>query len=201
MKVRLLEIIPRTTLISVPPLVGNGKNSGYDSWELPLHKVAMITLTAWGILRFTSPICQSVNVLNFFDRTSRGHRSHGSRKYNNKSEIKDVSFDGPLPFVNSHLGHHDIRIKLNYLPLKRLHSLSTLTLHFTDVKSLGHRLHAIIFAISLKRLFKLPGLVDRYTENLSHIPGTRTLAFSPMHVKSTPYGGQRKNTSKLILVE
>ena len=30
----------------------------------------------------TSPGCQSVNVLNLFDRTSRRHRSHGSRKYN-----------------------------------------------------------------------------------------------------------------------
>ena len=34
----------------------------------------------------TSPGCQSVNVLNLFDRTSRRHRSHGARKYN-KHEI------------------------------------------------------------------------------------------------------------------
>ena len=39
----------------------------------------------------TSPGCQSVNVLNLFDRTSRRHRSHGSRRYN-KPEIHDVSF-------------------------------------------------------------------------------------------------------------
>ena len=30
----------------------------------------------------TSPGCQSVNVLNLFNRTSRRHRSHGSRRYN-----------------------------------------------------------------------------------------------------------------------
>ena len=47
----------------------------------------------------TSPGCQSVNVLNLFDRTSRRPRSHGSRRYN-KPEIHDVSFDGLLPFVN-----------------------------------------------------------------------------------------------------
>ena len=47
----------------------------------------------------TSPGCQSVNVLNLFDRTSRRHRSHGSRKYH-KPEIHDVSFDRLLPFVN-----------------------------------------------------------------------------------------------------
>ena len=41
----------------------------------------------------------NVNVLNLFDRTSRRHRSHGSRRYN-KPEIHNVSFDGLLPFVN-----------------------------------------------------------------------------------------------------
>ena len=35
----------------------------------------------------TSPGCESVNVLNLFDRTSRRHRGHGSRKYN-KPEIQ-----------------------------------------------------------------------------------------------------------------
>ena len=40
----------------------------------------------------TSPGCQSVNVLNLFDRTNRIPRSHGSRRYN-KPEIHDVSFD------------------------------------------------------------------------------------------------------------
>ena len=47
----------------------------------------------------TSPGCQSVNVLNLFDRTIRRHRSHGSRRYN-KREIHNVSFDCLLPFVN-----------------------------------------------------------------------------------------------------
>ena len=56
--------------------------------------------------------------------------------------------------INSHLGLRDIRIKLNSLPLKRLHSLSTLTLNFTDVGSIGHRLHGISLDISSNRLFK-----------------------------------------------
>ena len=47
----------------------------------------------------TSPGCQSVNILNLFDRTSRRHRNHGSRKYD-KPDLHDVSFDGLLPFVN-----------------------------------------------------------------------------------------------------
>ena len=51
----------------------------------------------------TSHGCQSVNVLNLFDRTSRRHRSHASRIYN-KPEIHNVSFDGLLPFVNLQLG-------------------------------------------------------------------------------------------------
>ena len=98
---------------------------------------------------------QSVNVLNLFDRTSRRHRSHGSRKYN-KPEIHDVSFDGLLPFVNLQLGLHHIRTKLYSLPLKRLHALneSTLILHFADVGSPGHRLQGIVLDISSNRLFK-----------------------------------------------
>ena len=89
----------------------------------------------------TSPGCQSVNVMNLFDQTSRGPRSHGSRRYN-KPEKHDVSFDGLLPFVNLQLGLHRIRTRLYSLPLKMLHVLykSTLTLHFTDVASAEHRL-------------------------------------------------------------
>ena len=103
----------------------------------------------------TSPGCQSENVLNLFDRTSRRHRSHGSRKYN-KPDIHDVLFDGLLPFVNLQLGLHHIRTKLYSLSLKRLHALyeSTLTLHFADVGSYGHRLQGIILDISSNRLFK-----------------------------------------------
>ena len=103
----------------------------------------------------TSPGCQSVNILNLFDRTSRRHRSHGSRKYN-KPEIHDVSFDGLLPFVNLQLGLHHIRTKLYSLSLKRLHAVYefTLTLHFADVGSPGHRLQGIILDISSNRLFK-----------------------------------------------
>ena len=83
----------------------------------------------------TSPRCQSVNVFNLFGRTSRRHRSHGSRRYN-KPEIHNVSFDGLLPFVNLQLGLHHIRTRLYSLPLKTLYSCTnprTLTLHFTDV--------------------------------------------------------------------
>ena len=93
--------------------------------------------------------------MNLFDRTSRRHRSHGSRKYD-KSEIHDVSFDGLLPFINLQLGLHHIRTKLYSLPLKRLHALyeSTLTLHFADVGSPGYRRQGIILDISSNRLFK-----------------------------------------------
>ena len=109
----------------------------------------------------TSPGCQSVNVLNLFDRTSRRHRSHGSRRYN-KPEIHNVSFDGLLPFVNLQLGLHHIRTRLYFLPLKTLHVLyeSTLTLHFTDVGSPEHRLHGIILDISSNRLFKAVRVCD-----------------------------------------
>ena len=104
----------------------------------------------------TSPGCQSVNVLNLFDRTSRRPPSHGSRRYN-KSEIPDGSFDGLLPFVNLQLGLHHIRTRLYSLPLKMLHELyeSTLTLHFTDAASAEHRLQDIILDISSNRLFKV----------------------------------------------
>ena len=99
----------------------------------------------------TSPGCQSVNVLNLFDRTSRRHRSHGSRRYN-KPEIHNVSFDGL----------HHIRTRLYSLPLKTLHVLyeSTLTLHFTDFGSPEHRLQGIILDISSNRLFKAVRICD-----------------------------------------
>ena len=92
----------------------------------------------------TSPWCQSINVLNLFDRTSRRHRSHGARKYN-KPEIHNVSFDGLLPFVNLKLGLRHIRTRLYSLPLNMLHNLyeSTLILQFADVASPEHRLHGI----------------------------------------------------------
>ena len=109
----------------------------------------------------TSPGCQSVNVLNLFDRTSRRHRSHGSRRYN-KPEIHNVSFDGLLPFVNLQLGLHHIRTSLYSLPLKTLHVLyeSILTLHFADVGSPEHRLQGIILDISSNRLFKAVRVCD-----------------------------------------
>ena len=121
--------------------------------------VATITLISIGNL--TSPWCQSVNVLNLFDRTSRRHRSHGSRKYN-KPEIHNVSFDGLLPFVNLQLGLHHIRTRLYSLPLNMLHDLyeSTLTLHFADAASPEHRLQSIILDISSNRLFKAVSVCD-----------------------------------------
>ena len=109
----------------------------------------------------TSPGCQSVNVLNLFDRTSRRHQSHASRRYN-KPQIHNVSFDGLMPFVNLQLGLHHIRTRLYSLPLKTLHVLyeSTLTLHFTDVGSPEHRLQGIILDISSNRLFKAVRVCD-----------------------------------------
>ena len=103
----------------------------------------------------TSPGCQSVNVLNLFDRTSRRHRGHGSR-------IHIVSFYGLLPFVNLQLGLHHIRTRLYSLPLKTLYVLyeSTLTLHFSDVRSPEHRLQGIILDISSNRLFKAVRVCD-----------------------------------------
>ena len=109
----------------------------------------------------TSPGCKSVNVLNLFDQTRRWHRSHGSRRYK-KPEIRNVSFDGLMPFVNLQLGLHHIRTRLYSLPLKTLHVLYeyTLTLHFTDVGSPEHRLQGIILDISSNRLFKVVRLCD-----------------------------------------
>ena len=100
----------------------------------------------------TSPGCQSVNVLNLFDRTSRRHRRHGSRRYNTP-EIHNVSFDGLLSFVNLQLGLHHIRTRLYSLPLKTLHVLyeSTLTLHFTGVGFPEHRLQGYYFGHFLKQ--------------------------------------------------
>ena len=65
--------------------------------------------------------------------------------------------------------HNSVKVKLGIklysLPLKRLHALyeSTLTLHFTDVGSPGHRLQGIVLDISSKRLFKAVR-VDEPTE-------------------------------------
>ena len=147
-------IIPQTSLLAhVPPFVGNERNIGFNNWELLLHMVATTIFDSIGNL--TSPGCKSVNVLNLFDRTSRRHRSHGSRRYN-RPEIHNVSFDSLLPFVNLQLGLHHILTRLYSLPLKTLHVLyeSTLTLHFNDVGSPEHRLQGIIFGHFLKQAFQ-----------------------------------------------
>ena len=90
----------------------------------------------------TSPGCQSVNVLNLFDRTSRRHRCHGSRRYN-EPEIHNVSFDCLLPFVNLQLGIHHIHTRLYSLLLK--HYMSCTNLHWPyillmlDLRSIDFR--------------------------------------------------------------
>ena len=59
---------------------------------------------------------------------------------------------------------HHIRTRLYSLPLKILYMYvlyeSTLTLHFTDVGSLEHRLQGIILDISSNRIFKAVGVCD-----------------------------------------
>ena len=164
MKVRILEKIYHPT--NNPSLSTPFRRKREEHWIRQLGTAAPYGCNDHidSIGNLTSPGCQSVNVLNLFDRTSRRHRSHGSRKYN-KPEIHDVSFDGLLPFVNLQLGLHHIRTKLCSLPLKRLHALyeSTLTLHFADVGPPEHRLQGIILDISSNRLF-IAVRVDEPTE-------------------------------------
>ena len=134
MKVRILEKIYHPTnkpITSCTPF----RRKREEHWIRQLRTAAPYGCNDHidSIGNLTSPGCQSVNVLNVFDRTSRRHRSHGSRRYN-KPEIHNVSFDGLLPFVNLQLGLHHIRTRLYSLPLKTLHVLyesTVLTLHFT----------------------------------------------------------------------
>ena len=155
MKVRILEKIYHPT--NSPGLSTPFRRKREEHWIRQLGTAAPYGCNGHidSIGNLTSPGCQSVNVLNLFDRTSRRHRSHGSRKYN-KPEIHNVSFDGLLPFVNLQLGLHHIRTRLYSLPLNMLHDLyeSTLTLHFADAASPEHRLQSIILDISSNRLFK-----------------------------------------------
>ena len=149
-------------------------HTNIPNWSTPFrrkreeHLIRQLGIAAPYGCNLTSLVCQSVNVLNLFDRTSRRHRSHGSRKYNkhDKPEIHNVSFDGLLPFGKLKLGLHHIRTRLYSLPLNMLHDLfeSTLTLHFSDASSLEHRLQGSLYLnldISSNRLFflKLPGYV------------------------------------------
>ena len=117
----------------------------------------------------TSPGCQSVNVLNLFDRTSRRHRSHGSRKYN-KPEIHNVFFDGLLPFVNLQLGLHHIRTRLYSLPLNMLHDLYefTLTLHFADAASPEHRFRVLFWTFPQTDYSKLSVYVITQRQKIAH---------------------------------
>ena len=161
MKVRILEKIYHPT--NSPGLSTPFRRKREEHWIRQLGTAAPYGCNDHidSIGNLTSPGCQSVNVLNLFDRTSRRHRSHGSRKYN-KPEIHNVSFDGLLPFVNLQLGLHHIRTRLYSLPLNMLHDLyeSTLTLHFADAASPEHRLQSIILDISSNRLFKAVSVCD-----------------------------------------
>ena len=116
MKVRILEKIYHPT--NSPGLSTPFRRKREEHWIRQLGTAAPYGCNDHidSIGNLTSPGCQSVNVLNLFDRTSRRHRSHGSRKYN-KPEIHNVSFDGLLPFVNLQLGLHHIRTRLYSLPL------------------------------------------------------------------------------------
>ena len=97
MKVRILEKIYHPT--NSPGLSTPFRRKREEHWIRQLGTAAPYGCNDHidSIGNLTSPGCQSVNVLNLFDRTSRRHRSHGSRKYN-KPEIHNVSFDGLLPF-------------------------------------------------------------------------------------------------------
>ena len=119
----------------------------------------------------TSPGCQSVNVLNLFDRTSRRHRSQGSRRYN-KPEIHNVSFDCLLSFVNLQLGLHHIRTRLYSLPLKTLHDKKTTSLHWPyillmlDLRSIDFRV--LFWTFPQTGYSKLSWFVDLLKQRIGH---------------------------------
>ena len=155
MKVRKLEKIYHPT--NNPNLSTPFRRKREEHWIRQLRSAAPNCCNDHidSIGNLTSLGCQSVNVLDLFDRTSRRHRSHASRKCN-KPEIQDVSFEELLSIVNLQLGLHLIRTKLYSLPLKRLHALyeSTFTLHFTDVGSPIHRLQGITLDISSNKIIQ-----------------------------------------------
>ena len=155
LRVRILEKIYHPT--NNPNLSTPFRRKREDYWIKQLGTAAPYGCNDHidSVGNLTSPGCQSVNVLQLFDKTARRRRSHGIRKYN-KPDIHDVSFDALLPFVNQQLGLHHIRTKLYSLPLKKLHDLyeSSVTLHFADVGSPQYRLQGIIMDISSNRLFK-----------------------------------------------
>ena len=169
MKVRILEKIYHPT--NNPNLSTRFRRKRKEHWIRQLGTASLYGCNDRidSIGNLTSHGCQSVNVLNLFDRTSRRHGSHGARKY--KPEIRNVSFDGLLPFVSLQLGLHHIRTRLYSLPLNMLHDLyeSTLILHFDDVASPEHRLQGIILDISSNRLFKAVRVCDYTETKKSHI--------------------------------
>ena len=153
MKLRILEKIYHPTNNLSTPF----RRKREEYWNRQLGTAASYGCNDHidSIGNLTRPGCQSVHVMNLFDRTSRRRRNHGSRRYY-KPEINDVSFDGLLSIVKLQLGLHHIRTRQYSFPLKMLHEWneSTLTLHFTDVASAEHRRQGIILDISSNRLFR-----------------------------------------------
>ena len=92
MKVRILEKIYHPT--NNPSLSTPFRRKREEHWIRQLGTAAPYGCNDHidSIGNLTSPGCQSVNVLNLFDRTSRRHRSHGSRKYTVYSFEFDQSY-------------------------------------------------------------------------------------------------------------
>ena len=103
----------------------------------------------------SSPGCDSVNVLNLFNKSIRRPRSHGHRRYNSPT-IHNVSFDSLLPLLQKPLGLHHIRTALFSIPRSSLHRLQQhcLLKTSTNQSSPEYRLSAIILDISHNVLFK-----------------------------------------------
>ena len=102
----------------------------------------------------SSPGCDSTNVLNLFNRSTRRPRSHGHRRYNSP-KIHNVSFDSLLPVLQKPLGLHHIRTALYSIPRSSLHKLQQHCLqHFFRNPSPEYRLSSIILDISNNVLFK-----------------------------------------------
>ena len=103
----------------------------------------------------SSPSCDSVNVLNLFNRPARRPRSHGHRRYNSP-KLHNVSFDSLLPVLQKPLGLHHIRTALYSIPRTSLHKLQQYCLHqpFSNPSSSEYRLSSIILDISHNVLFK-----------------------------------------------
>ena len=158
MKVRILEKIYHRT--NRPGLSTPFRRKREEHWIRQLGTAAPYGCNDHidSIGNLTSPGCQSVNVLNLFDRTSRRHRSHSSRKYN-KHEIHNVSFDCLPPFVNLQLSLHYIRTRLYSLPLNMATWLVQiyLDLTFCWCCTPEHRLQGLFWTFPPTGFSKLSG--------------------------------------------